>query len=97
MLCLIFSGIDSLRQVIYQTAMTMPNAHNPSQKLIGQPIPRSYIALDKLLMNELMKQESTHNAPFLTEDQFQAVVGNIPDNDITTVDELLGELINLKR
>ncbi|XP_064619851.1 leucine-rich repeat serine/threonine-protein kinase 1-like isoform X2 [Lineus longissimus] len=87
--CKTMKGIPELKELIYNTALNMADAHSPNEKLLGRLVPSSFLELEKLVVEEAKRRKKSGEHPVLLEEEFENLVKKIPQavRDIDTPEE----------
>ncbi|XP_033749578.1 leucine-rich repeat serine/threonine-protein kinase 1-like [Pecten maximus] len=88
--CTTKEGIPQLKQRLFEIASNMydPAKGLENGRLLNRKVPLSYIAVEKAIEQKLSVKLSKGDPPFIEEEEFQAVIRSIPNNDITTEDDI---------
>ncbi|XP_078386621.1 leucine-rich repeat serine/threonine-protein kinase 1 [Cetorhinus maximus] len=88
--CKTLDGLEGLRKLIFQVACSMKDTGNltASQKLVGRLIPKSYFNLLNAVMKEQQRRSNSNEVQYLTDQQLEEIVQQIPDNDIKDIEDI---------
>ena len=80
----LFTGIDTLRTNLYETALRMTLPGRSRLPVIGRKIPKSYRLMEKQILEEVKTLESEKKPLCLTQNQFLEIIEKLPQkhNDL---------------
>uniref|UniRef100_A0A4W3H6W8 non-specific serine/threonine protein kinase n=1 Tax=Callorhinchus milii TaxID=7868 RepID=A0A4W3H6W8_CALMI len=83
-------GLEGLRKLIFQVACNMKEVGqlSGSQKLVGRLIPRSHLSLLDAVIKERKRRSASNEVLYLTDQQLEAIMEQMPDNDIEDFQDL---------
>ncbi|XP_021368576.1 leucine-rich repeat serine/threonine-protein kinase 1-like isoform X2 [Mizuhopecten yessoensis] len=88
--CTTKEGIPLLKQKLFEIASNMydPMKGLGNGRLLTRKVPLSYLSVEKAVEQKLAIKVSKGDPPFIEEEEFQALIRSIPNNDITTEDDI---------
>ncbi|XP_060064083.1 leucine-rich repeat serine/threonine-protein kinase 1-like [Ylistrum balloti] len=88
--CTTKEGIPLLKQKLFEIVSNMydPVKGSSIGKLLNRKVPLSYLSVEKAIEQKLALKLSQGDPPFMEEEEFQELIRSIPNNDITTEDDI---------
>nr|XP_024655157.1 leucine-rich repeat serine/threonine-protein kinase 1 [Maylandia zebra] len=88
--CKTLEGFDGLKMLIYQVVLSMKDNSSLAcgGKLLGRLIPRSYLALQEIVIAEKERRHSEGEVQYLTDAQLNDIIEQNPGSDIRDYEDL---------
>ncbi|CAK6975851.1 leucine-rich repeat serine/threonine-protein kinase 1 [Scomber scombrus] len=89
--CKTLEGLDGLKKLIYQVALSMKDSSSSSScgsKLLGRLIPRSYLTLQEAVLAEKQRRDADGEVKYLTNAQLDHIFEQNPGSDIRDYEDL---------
>uniref|UniRef100_A0A3P8N5J4 non-specific serine/threonine protein kinase n=1 Tax=Astatotilapia calliptera TaxID=8154 RepID=A0A3P8N5J4_ASTCA len=88
--CKTLEGFDGLKMLIYQVVLSMKDNSSLAcgGKLLGRLIPRSYLALQEIVIAEKERRHSEGEVQYLTDAKLNDIIEQNPGSDIRDYEDL---------